>query len=239
MDGRIRNAGKGRFEWFYRLEADNGGEDSAAVPTIVDYARGALLMESSDEEDVKNVPPRVPLTDESGSDSDECGFVSLSADNKRLDGDEEDLEIDLNENTVATLDTQVAEYTMTVPEREGRTDIKQTRRLAVVNLDWDYVRAVHLYKIFSLLVSPAAPLTSASASNTNRTASASKNGVNVARGRVLSACLYPSEFGKKPVASEKEGLLTEVFRKKRWRMKRLTRKQYLRLEVKQITTRMP
>ena len=203
---------------FYRLEADDGGEDSAAVPTIVDYARGAVLMESSDEEEeeAKDLPPRVPLTDENGSDSDEGGFISLGADNKKLDGDEEDLEIDLDENTVATLDAQVAEYSMAVPEREGDPDIKQTRRLAVVNLDWDYVRAVHLYKIFSSLVSPTAPLASASASHTNGTGSANKNGVNVARGRILSVRVYSSEFGKKRMArEEKEGPPTEVFKKKK------------------------
>ena len=200
---------------FYRLEAEDGGEDPAVVPTIVDYARGAVLMESSgEEEEDGDMPPRAPLTDGSGSDSDEGGFVSLGAQPKRLEEDEEDAEIDLDENTIATLDAQVAEYAKTVPDRAGVTDVKQTRRLAVVNLDWDYVRAAHLYKIFSSLVSPTAPLASTSHIEKSTT-SASKGGVNVARGRILSVRVYPSEFGKKRMArEEKEGPPTELFRRK-------------------------
>ena len=205
---------------FYRLETEDGedGEEPAVAPAIVDYARGAVLMESSDEdEDEMDLPTRAPLTDGSDSDSDEGGFVSLGAEPKKRDLDEEDVEIDLDENTIATLDAQVAEYNQTIPEREEGTDIKQTRRLAVVNLDWDYVRAVHLYKIFSSLVSPTAPLASSSTSHTPKaTTSASKGGVNVARGRILSVRVYPSEFGKKRMArEEKEGPPTELFKKKR------------------------
>ncbi|KAF8552597.1 hypothetical protein OG21DRAFT_1415886 [Imleria badia] len=207
---------------FYRLEAEDGdgGEDPAVAPTIVDYARGAVLMESSDEEEEDGaLPPRIPLTDGSGSDSDEGGFVSLGVEPKKQDEDEEDVEIDLDENTIATLAAQVAEYDKTVPERVGATDIRQTRRLAVVNLDWDYVRAAHLYKIFSSLVSPTAPLAFSSTSHTKiMTTSASnlKGGVNVARGRILGVRVYPSEFGKKRMAKEeKEGPPTELFKKKK------------------------
>ncbi|KAH0826923.1 hypothetical protein J3R83DRAFT_4516 [Lanmaoa asiatica] len=200
-----------------RLEAEDGGEDPAVVPTVVDYARGAVLMESSDEEEEdRDLSPRVPLAHGSDSDSDEGGFVSLGAEPKKLDEDEDDVEIDLDENTIATLDAQVAEYSKTVPDWEGVTDVEQTRRLAVVNIDWDYVRATHLYKILSSLVSPTAPLVSASTSHTEKaTISTSKGGANVSRGRILSVRVYPSEFGKKRMAKEeKEGPPTELFRKK-------------------------
>ena len=190
---------------FYRLEAEDGAED--AVPTIVDYARGAALMESSDEEGDIDPPQERPEDD---SDSDQSDFVSLGIKSKTLD---ESLEVDLDENTIAALDAQVAEYAETVPEREEVADVKQARRLAVVNLDWDYVRAVHLFKIFSSLVSSTAPLSSASTSHTEKS---TKNGaVNVVRGRVLSVRVYPSEFGKKRMAKEeKEGPPVELFRKK-------------------------
>ncbi|KAG6371856.1 hypothetical protein JVT61DRAFT_8853 [Boletus reticuloceps] len=186
---------------FYRLETEEGGEDEA-VPTIVDYARGAALMESSDEdEEDGDLPPRVSLTDGSGSDSDQGGFVSLGAKSKKRHEDEED-EIDLDENTIAALDAQVAEYAKTIPDREEAADVQQTRRLAVVNLDWDYVRAAHLFKIFSSHVSPTASET------------AGKN--KATRGRLLSVRVYPSEFGKKRMTrEEKEGPPTDVFRKKK------------------------
>ena len=202
---------------FYKLEAEDGEEDPAVVPAVVDYARGAVLMESSDEEE-QDIDPslHVHSADGSGSDSDEGGFVSLGADPKKLEDDEEDVEVDLDEDTIATLDAQVTEYAKAVPDRAGAADVKQTRRLAVVNLDWDYVRAVHLYKIFSSLVSPTAPLTSTSTSHAKKTTtSASEGGVNLARGRILSVRVYPSEFGKKRMAKEeKEGPPTELFRKK-------------------------
>lgn len=201
---------------FYRLDREDGAKDPAAVSTVVDYARGAVLMESSDEEEDGDSPPHVSSEDESDSDQ---GFVSLGPEPKKLDEDEEDVEVDLDENTIPTLDAQVAEYAKTVPERERVADVNQTRRLAVVNLDWDYVRAIHLYKIFSSLVSPTAPLTSASTSHVeNFTPSASKNGVNVVRGRILSVRVYPSEFGKTRMAmEEREG--PQLFGKKNRKVK--------------------
>ncbi|KAG9309208.1 hypothetical protein JVU11DRAFT_10922 [Chiua virens] len=201
---------------FYRLEAEDGEVEE---PTVVDYARGAVLMESSDEEeeDDGDLPPRaLPLKNASGSDSDEGGFISLGIEPNDLD-EADELEIDLDENTIATLDAQVAEYARADSEREQDSNVKQARRLAVVNLDWDHVRAVHLYKIFSSLISPTAPLASTSTSYTDKsTPSASKGGVTVVRGRILSVRVYPSEFGKQRMArEEKEGPPTDVFKKKK------------------------
>jgi len=205
---------KDNLRRFYRLDGEGDEGDPAVAPTVVDYARGAVLMESSDEEEEDGNLPRVPLTDGSGSDSDEGGFVSLGAEPKKLEEDEEDAEIDLDEDMLAALDAQVAEYAKTVRDGGGVTDVKQTRRLAVVNLDWDYVRAVHLYKIFSSLVSPTAPLVSTSHTEKMAT-SASKGEVNVARGRILGVRVYPSEFGKTRLArEEKEGPPTRLFKKK-------------------------
>ena len=39
--------------------------------------------------------------------------------------DEEDVEIDLDENMIATLEAQVAEYAMTVPDRERFANVQQ------------------------------------------------------------------------------------------------------------------
>lgn len=69
----------------------------------------------------------------------------------------------------------------------------RTRRLAFVNLDWDHVKAVHILKICSSVVS-----------------SATKG----ATGRVLNVRVYPSQFGQEQLArEEKEGPPKEIFQK--------------------------
>ncbi|KAF9234181.1 hypothetical protein BU15DRAFT_90074 [Melanogaster broomeanus] len=198
---------------FYRLEREGqntdgedemkASEDTPAAPFVLDYARGAVLNESSDEEEASN-----RVTEGEDSDSDEDGFVTLGDDPsqskttraKHPAEDDGELEVDLDENTVAVLGAQAAAYAKSIPEREEDADVQKTKRLAVVNLDWDYVQAVHLYKIFSSLVSSTAPLASATTDarmHPDRQKSANgKGGANVARGRVLSVRVYPSEFGK-------------------------------------------
>ncbi|KAH7882945.1 hypothetical protein F5I97DRAFT_1930559 [Phlebopus sp. FC_14] len=219
---------------FYRLEGDEEedrgaqAENDSAIPTILDYARGAVLMESSDEEeDERNPKQGVRIEDddldESGSDT--GGFITLGDDHfhpksrSKPHNNDEELEIDLDEDTIADLDAQVAAYNKNVPSKDEVPDVRKTTRLAVVNLDWDYVRAVHLYKIFSSLVSPNAPRTSSVTSTrvqphpeeTSRSVVA-----NIARGSILSVRVYPSEFGKKMMArEEKEGPPPEVFKKKK------------------------
>lgn len=143
------------LERFYRLAED--GEDDIKTRDIqgmtkpIDYARGEVLLESSDEEGGQGAED----TEESSqSDADEI---------LRLGGSDEELDIDLDEDIFTELDAQVSMYAKvneSLEEKEEKQDIgvaNRTRRLAVVNLDWEYVRASHLYKIFSCLVSPTAP----------------------------------------------------------------------------------
>ncbi|KAJ2928948.1 hypothetical protein H1R20_g8135, partial [Candolleomyces eurysporus] len=195
---------------FYRLEEDEDEEDAPKRP---DYARGEVLMESSDEEDDKQ---------EDDSESDTGGIVRLGYDSDAPEEDEDPLaEIDLDEDNFADLDAQAAAY---AKEQTGQSDEEQeehrTRRLAVVNLDWDHVRAAHLYKIFSSLVSPTAPLSSSvpKKKHTNNAKRSLKETpqVNVVRGKVLSVVVYPSDFGKERMArEEKEGPPMEIFKKKK------------------------
>jgi hypothetical protein len=84
--------------------------------------------------------------------------------------------------------------------------------LAAVNLDWDHVRAVHLFKICSSLVSPSALSLPPPKNNPDR----APNGIpsRPVRGKVLSVRIYPSEFGKERLArEEKEGPPVEIFKK--------------------------
>lgn len=133
-------------------------------------------------------------------------------------------EVDLNEDedAYAVLDAQAAAYAAKhkADEAPDEVDTAKTNRLAVVNLDWDHVRASHLYKIFSSLVSPTAALPSASSDlvhpsrQPNVKATGGKSGV--VRGKVLSVRVYPSEFGKERLKREEvEGPPKEVFKKSR------------------------
>lgn len=196
---------------YYRLERGEDDEILVGARPGPDYARGAVLMESSDEEEDEE--------DKGADDSDDEGEVVLGQDSSRpiaVPRDDEDAEIDLDEDTVAVLDAQVAAYEKTNP-LQAVAEGSRTSRLAVVNLDWDHVRAIHLYKIFSSLVSPTAPtLSSGKVKAQGKTAKGAVGGSHpIARGKVLSVRVYPSSFGKERMAREEvEGPPAEIFGKK-------------------------
>lgn len=179
---------------FYRLD-----ESELPAPGP-DYARGEGLVESSSEEE-----PEDETAAPDADDSEDEGVVTLGPPRSQL-LDVDDVEIDLDEDNFADLDAQAVAYAKTVgePEDEEEDESARTRRLAVVNLDWDHVRAVHLLKIFDSVVTPAAG------------ASSSKNSGPIVRGKVLNVRVYPSEFGKDRMArEEREGPPVELFKKKK------------------------
>ncbi|KAM5536257.1 hypothetical protein V8D89_010156 [Ganoderma adspersum] len=188
---------------FYRLE----DEDEAQLDLKPDYARGEVLLESSDEEDDRQPGAR------SDEESDSGGIITLGRDVNQPIPVPDDAEVDLDEDTYADLDAQAAAYAQANPATDQDSQVQHTRRIAVVNLDWDHVRARHLYKIFASLVSPTgAPVASGSKNN----GTSKKSPGSVARGKVLSVRVYTSEFGKARMArEEKEGPPSEIFKKKR------------------------
>jgi len=205
---------------YYRLEddaQDEQAEDDETAPRKPDLARGEVLLESSDEDD------------DADDNSDDGGFVTLGGDSSRpIAVQDGDLEVDLDEDNYADLEAQAASYAKAHQEDDDeRTEGTRTSRLAIVNLDWEHVRAHHLYKICASLVSPTAPVVRASASTlalvdpaSDRRKRSAKGSVagqaNAVRGKVLSVRVYPSDFGKERMArEEKEGPPAEVFRKKR------------------------
>ena len=196
---------------YYRLEdePENGDEP----PRRPDWARGEALLESSDEEENDD-------TDE----SDDGGFVTLGADSSRpITVHDKDIEIDLDEDTFADLEAQAANYSKAHQDEGEAVHIERTSRLAIVNLDWEHVRAHHLHKICASLVSPTAPVVRASTSSLSEQASDRKRSrrgdvggqVNVVRGKVLSVRVYPSNFGMERMErEEKEGPPPEIFKKR-------------------------
>jgi len=175
---------------FYRLDSENRLE----LPTGPDYARGGVLLESSDEEDASD---RAQSSDE----GDDDGVVTLGPDADRPvpATQDEDADVDLNEDEFADTD---ALHPKTASE-DGQESSLRTRRIAVVDLDWDHVRAMHLYKIFTSAIAAAGSSSSRS------------NGVSApaVRGKVLSVCIYPSKFGLERMAQEENGPPLELLKK--------------------------
>lgn len=192
---------------FYRLE--NEDESLETQPSAPDYARGEVLLESSDEE----------AGQEPDDDSDMGDFVTVGRDASRpIPVADDEAEINLDESNLDDLDAQAAAYNAANPESVPTPDAARTSRLAVVNLDWDHVRAVHLYKICSSLVSPTAPAAASSSqipSGSEKHQRNIKGASTVVRGRVLNVRIYPSQFGKEKLArEEKEGPPPEIFKRK-------------------------
>jgi len=174
-------------------------EDEKRKP---DLARGEVVLESSDEDEADS--------------EEEGGFVTLGGEQ----------EVDLDEDNYADLDLQAESYSQAYAKQEkDDEETTRTSRLAIVNLDWDHVRAHHLYKICSSLVSSSAPHSAVTGLEINyaRHKGTSKGTPHdshahprVVRGQVRSVRIYPSEFGKgRMEREEKEGPPKEIFKKNR------------------------
>lgn len=162
-----------------------------------DYARGEVLLESSDEEDCSPNQAR-PSDDE----NDDIVVLGRDTDRLLLVPEGKDAEVNLDEDDTVDSLPHATPYPKITPEDEQESS-HRTRRIGIVDLDWDYVRATHLYKIFNSTISP---VKSTSKSDTVFTPAV--------QGKVLSVRIYPSKFGLERMAREENGPPVELFKKK-------------------------
>lgn len=171
--GRKLAKGKGRkdLEKFYRLE--NRKAEKAEVKES---------DEGIDDDDaVERELKRVGREEEDALDSEEGSEVSESSSEKDDSSDLDDADEDDNE-VFGLLEEGVE-------SREGIPKGEVSSRLAIVNLDWDNIRATDLMAVFQSFVPTS--------------------------GRILSIAIFPSEFGKGRMEREElEGPPKEIFAQK-------------------------
>ena len=180
---------------FYRLDSENQNEFS----TGPDYARGEVLLQSSDEEEGRDDLDHAQSSDDQNDED----VVTLGPNvDKSIPGLQDgDTDVDLDENDIVGADAQASLHRKI--SEDDQESSPRTRRLAVVDLDWDHVRAIHLYKIFASAISPVG----LSSSRSNRVS------VPAVRGKVLSVRIYPSKFGLERMAHEENGPPPELLNK--------------------------
>jgi len=184
---------------FYRLDSENRNELSPGP----DYARGEVLLHSSDEEEEGGGDLDQA---QSSDDENDDGVVILGPNIDRSvpglrDGD---ADVDLDEDDFKDADAQAAHHRKITSEDDQESSLR-TRRIAVVDLDWDHIRAIHLYKIFASAIAPIG----SSSYRPNRISAP------IVRGEVLSVRIYPSKLGLERMAHEENGPPSELLKKKK------------------------
>jgi hypothetical protein len=176
-------------------------ENQNEFTTGPDYARGEVLLQSSDEEEDKGDLDQAQSSDDESDD----GVVTLGPNiDRSIPGLQDgDAEVDLDETDFMDADADAAHHPKITSEDDQEGSLR-TRRIAVVDLDWDYIRAVHLYKIFTSAIAPVG----SSSSRPNRVSAP------IVRGEVLSVRIYPSKFGLERMAHEENGPPSELLKKK-------------------------
>ena len=168
----------------------------------VDLARGAVELESSSEESDEEDDDE----NEEEEDDDDGDVLVGGADAVRR-AQTADIDLDEDENLDAEVIKELdGQAKAAQPENISRGD--DTCRLAVVNMDWDYVRARDLFKVFSSIVTPTAAIAPRDVPD-----DAIHLALTQVRGKVLSVRVYPSDFGRKRMEHEDvQGPPQEIFK---------------------------
>lgn len=190
-------------------DSESGSDEEAAK---IDLARGEGLEESSDEEGAE-------LNSDSDSDSDGAVTLAPITLRRRRASPSRSPSIDLSETEhVAAGSDEDEDSEEEVPEVEA------TKRLALVNMDWDHLRAVDLFRVLASSLSATAlpaPLPPKPSKSLNK--KYDENGdeigpykppsrLTLAQGRLLHVRIYPSSFGKERMErEEREGPPSAIF----------------------------
>lgn len=210
-------------------ESDDSEELEPAGP---DYARGeALLASSSSEEE---------SSDDSGSESDDSATGSVilgtrqalrdakkraaaaGSDDSSEEEEDDNAEAVSGEGDAETLDARAysaldKQATKQIAREKKRKDAvplgDRTYRLAAVNMDWDNLRAVDLYAVFSSVVHPLASAASLTSKEEPRGKGTGGAALKQSRGRCIRVRIYPSDFGRERMAQEdRYGPPTDIFK---------------------------
>jgi hypothetical protein len=192
---------------FYRLDDD---EEEPRPRPGPDYARGEVLFSSSDESEGDSDEQQDEAEQSSSDAESEAEQVTLGRRQRRRRASSE-ISVDLDEEAGNQARSE---------DDQGTSAASVTRRLAIVNLDWDHVRAIDIYKALSSVLSPTAPdaalLPPPVLPNLDKGENVTqKVAARIAKGRLLSVTILPSEFGKERVAREDvEGPPREIFKQR-------------------------
>ncbi|XP_047319355.1 pre-rRNA-processing protein esf1 [Impatiens glandulifera] len=126
----------------------------------------------SDDNELKRLKGKVQETgSEDEEDDDEDESVDEDVESDRSSADTTDTTDSDDEEEIYSMEHDNVEQVENVPEID-----KETHRLAVVNLDWNHVRAVDIFMLFTSFLPKG--------------------------GKMLSVSIYPSEFGLKRMEEE-------------------------------------
>ncbi|GAA5823102.1 hypothetical protein JCM11251_007487 [Rhodosporidiobolus azoricus] len=193
-------------------EEEEGGK-AAPAKGFMDLARGEGLLESSDEEEAGSDEDEALASDAESTSSSADGAVTLGGRAARKRREARSPSIDLSE-------TEVTAFPDEEDEEEGEEadeapDAEPTRRIALVNLDWDHLRASDLYRVLSSCISSTASSSSvvpqkvpakgkvkfdADGNEVEEYKPSAK--LSIAKGRLLSLRIYPSQYGRERMERE-------------------------------------
>ncbi|KAE8270623.1 hypothetical protein A4X09_0g1728 [Tilletia walkeri] len=217
--GDVANAEEKQLRGLYRIEGDN--QDDEDEEDDDDEDDDDEDEEDEDEED--NAQPQAgPSVDYARGEADLLSSSDDDSDSSLEDLPSDDDYSSVDEDELQASTSQPQSSTRPSSSKSAKEELRgdRTRRIAVVNMDWDYIRARDLYMVFSSLVSPTAThLPESTTGTAAATAAATSNGKRAigqalqVKGRVLSVRVYPSEFGRERMKKEDvEGPPRDIFK---------------------------